>query len=272
VRWPEWKWRAALLAGGWLIGGAGCGPSPVTLPSPPLDTDVAAVAASYQMPTAVVDTSRVDDTYAAVKAALDKLPVDWLPPLVADVLNALQRRLQAAGLPVGPSKDIPSGAKVTAVVEVKRICNGWDGSSTPDEGANGSVTATGLVENGVLKPVGWATAQQCRQQVMPSTASSALNQAATVNGSLDGSLEFYLLGDLPAVTNGAQVLVVFQGTLSVNDRTGYASFDLQLADDFVKFKVSTDNGYVVVTLMGATLQIDAANVSYSCDIASASCQ
>ncbi len=272
MRWPEWKWRAAFLAGGWLIGGAGCGPSPVTLPSPPLGTDVAAVAQSYQMPTAVVDTTKIADTYATVRARLDNLPVDWLPPLVGDVLNTLQKRLDAAGLPDDPSKDVPAGAKVTAVVEIMRVCNGWNGSSTPDEATNGSVSATALVENGRLEPLGWVTAQQCQQQVMPSTASSAINQALTVNAFLDGTLEFYMLGQLPSVTNGAQALVVFQGTASVNGHTGSTSFDLQIAQDAVLFKVSTDNGYVVVTLMGPTLQIAAANASFSCDIASASCQ
>ena len=274
MRWPEWKWRAALLAGGWLIGAAACGPGKVALPAPPLGTDVAAVNASYQMPTAVLDTSQIDQTYMTVKARLDQLPVDWLPPLVADVLNALQKRLQASGLPDSPAmKDIPSGAKVTSVLEVKRICNGWNGSSTPDEAADGSITATALVEEGVLQPVAWATAQQCQEQVMPSSASSALNQALTVNGSLDGSLEFYLLGQLPDATNGADALVAFAGTASVGGQTGSASFDMQLSDDFVKFKVSTDSAgdYVVVTLMGATLQIDGANAGFSCDIGSATC-
>ena len=272
MRWPDWKWRAALLGGGWLIGAAGCGPGQVTLPSPPLGTDVAAVSASYQMPTAVLDTAQIDQTYMTVKATLDTLPVDWLPPLVADVLNAVQKRLQASGLPDSPAKnDIPSGAKVTSVLEVKRVCNGWDGSSTPDEGANGSITATALVEEGVLQPVAWATAQQCHQQVMPSSASSALNQALTVNASLDGSLEFYLLGQLASVTNGADALVAFAGTAGVGDQTGSASFDMQLSDSFVKFKVSIGSDYVVVTLMGSSLQIDGANAGYSCDIGSASC-
>jgi hypothetical protein len=224
------------------------------------------------MPTAVIDTTNVAVTYTAVKAALDKLPVDWLPPLLARVLNALQERLHAAGLSDSPSNTVGSGAKVTATVDVKRICTGWDASSTtPDEAMNGSVTATALVKDGVLQPTAWATASQCHEQVMPSSASSALNQAATVNGSIDGSLEFYLLGQLPTVTNGAQVLVVFQGTLGVNDQTAAASFDFQMSDTFIKFKVAADGGYVVVTLMGPTLQIDAANAGFSCDIASATC-
>jgi hypothetical protein len=272
VRWPDWKWRAALVGGGCLIGLAGCGPEPVTLPSPPLGTDVAAVSQSYQMPTAVLDTSQIDQTYTAVRSALDNLPVDWLPPLVSDLLTTVHNRLDAAGLPSTPNLNLPVGAKVTAVVSVNRVCNGWDGSSTPDQGTNGSVSATAVVQNGVLQPLAWATAQQCHQQVMPSTASSAINQAATVNGFLDGALEFYLLGQLPSVTNGAQLLVVFQGTLGVNDHTASASFDMQLAVGFVKFKVSVNNGYVVVTLMGPTLAIDGANASFSCDIASATCQ
>jgi hypothetical protein len=271
VRWPEWKWRAALLGGSWLIGAGACGPSPVSLPSPPLGTDVAAVAASYQMPTAVLDAAKIDQTYMFVTAVMDKLPVDWLPPLVTDLLNAIQQRLQAAGLPDAPGRTVGSGAQVTAVVDVKRVCNGWDGSSIADEATNGSVTATALVERGVLQPLAWATARQCRQQVMPSSASSAINQALTVNGSLDGTLEFYLLGQLPAVTNGAQALVVFQGTLAVNGRSASPSFDFQMSESFVKFKASTDNGYVVVTLMGATLQIDGANASYTCDVAASAC-
>jgi hypothetical protein len=261
-----------LLGGSWLIGTAGCGPSPVTLPAPPLGTDVAAVAQSYQMPTAVVDTTKIADTYSTVRAALDMLPVDWLPPLVNDVFTAIHNRLDAAGLPSVPSLNLPTGAKVTAVVGVTRVCNGWNGSSTPDEATNGSLSATALVEDGVLQPVGWAVAHQCQQQVMPSTASSALNQAATVNAFLDGALEVYLQGKLPSGSSGVQALVVFQGTLSVNGKSGSASFDLLLTNDFVKFKVPAANGYVVVTLMGATLAIDAANGSFSCDIASATCQ
>jgi hypothetical protein len=262
--------RAAVLGGGLLF--SGCGPGRVTLPSPPLGTDVAAVAASYQAPTAVLDTAHIQQTYMNVQTVLNKLPVDWLPPLVADLLNALQKRLHAAGLPDSPMTTVPSGAKVTSTIDIHRICSGWDASSTtPNEAANGSVTVTALVKDGVLQPTAWAVADQCRERVMPSAASSAVSQALSINGSLDGTIEFYLLGQLPAVTNGAQTLVVVQATLGVGDQTGSASFDMELSGTFVKFKVSTDDGYVVVTLMDSTLAIDGANASFSCDIENASC-
>jgi hypothetical protein len=270
VNRPRQACAAAVLGGGLLFGG--CGPGRVTLPSPPLGTDVAAVAASYQMPTAVLDTAHIQQTYMNVQTALNKLPVDWLPPLISDLLNALQKRLHAAGLPDSPMTTVPSGAKVTSTIDIHRVCSGWDSSSTtPNEAANGAVTLTALVKDGVLQPTAWAVADQCHQTVMPSSASSAVSQALSINGSLDGTIEFYLLGQLPAVTNGAQTLIVVQGTLGVGDQTGSASFDLELSNTFVKFKVPTDDGYVVVTLMGPTLQIDGANASYSCDIASATC-
>lgn len=272
MRWPEWKWRAALLGGGWLIGVAGCGPGTVQLPSPPLGTDVAALAASYQNPTAVLDTTKIQQTYMDVTDAVGNLPVDWLPPLVADALNALQQRLQAAGLPDSPTDDPGTGAKITGYIQVKRICNGWDSSATADEAANGSIQGTAVVQQGKLLPTVWATASQCRAQVVPSAASSALSKVPSINASLDGTLEFYVNGQLGSMANGVQALVVFQGMASVGDHSGSTSFDLLLSGGTVAFKVSTDGGYVVVTLMGATLQIDGANAGFSCDIASASCQ
>ena len=58
---------------------AGCGPGTVTLPTPPMAAETAALVMTYEMPTATLDTSNVDQVFSDAQARLAKLHLDWLP-------------------------------------------------------------------------------------------------------------------------------------------------------------------------------------------------
>ncbi len=58
-----------------------CGPDPVTLPDPPQATETAALVATYQMPTANLDASNIQQVATDAQARLADLHLEWLPGL-----------------------------------------------------------------------------------------------------------------------------------------------------------------------------------------------
>jgi hypothetical protein len=254
----------------------GCGPGNVTLPTPPMQAETAALVMTYQMPTATLDTTKIDQVASDAQARLDQLHLDWLPDLLSNALTQLRSRLDAAGLPDDPA-NMPNMAKgqITAVVTVTRTCVGWsDPAGAPDAGANGQVEVTAIADTGKINPEVWGQATACLTRFPPagSTGPVASNTSGSVNATLDGTLILYLLGPLPVDPADAQMLVIFSGSIGVGTQVASASFDFEISKSQVKFRVPVASGGDAIVTVGTTLGIQGANAGFSCDLTTLTCQ
>jgi hypothetical protein len=265
---------AATLAAAAAAFLVGCGPETITLPDPPMAAETQQLVALYDMPTATLDTAGIDQVRADAQARLEELHLDWLPGVVSDLLVLLRARLDAGSLPTDPAAE-PKGrrAQITAVVELRRICVGWDNpASAPDEATNGALDLTAIVDTGKINPEAWATASACRVRSPPADDGSAIVvMPKVVNATLDGTLIIYALAPLPGDVADAQFLVSFTGSISIGDQTKSASFDFEVVDKSVRFRVPAGGGDAIVTV-GTTLGIQGANAGFSCDLTSLTCQ
>jgi hypothetical protein len=251
-----------------------CGPETITLPEPPMAAETQQLVALYDMPTATLDTSNIDQVRADAQARLAELNVDWLPNLISDLLVRLRTRLDAGGLPSDPASEPKARhAQLTAVANVHRICVGWDNpAGAPDEATNGALDVTAIVDTGKLNPEAWMTATACRVRFPPADNSGAIVvMPKVVNATVDGTLIVYLLAPLPSDPADAQFLVAFNGSITNGDQTKSASFDFEVVNKAVRFRVPANGGDAIVTV-GATFGIQGANASFSCDLTTLTCQ
>jgi hypothetical protein len=253
---------------------ASCGPDTITLPTPPMATETQQLVALYDMPTAMLDTSNIDKVRGDAQARLDELNLDWLPGVVSDALVKLRMRLDDGSLPTDPAAQPQARrAQVTAVVEIQRICMGWDNpASAPDQATNGSLDLTAIVDTGKINPEAWATATACRVRFPAADNSGAIVVTpSVVMATLDGTLIIYLLAPLPTDPTQASFLLTFSGSISTGDQTKSTSFDFQVVDKSIKFRVPANGGDAIVTV-GTTLGIQGANAGFSCDLTTLTCQ
>jgi hypothetical protein len=272
------RWNLVARGGAVFLTGfaLGCGPDTVTLPTPPMQAETAALVMTYQMPTGNLDTSNIDQVRSDAQARLDELHLDWLPDLLSDALARVRTRLEGAGLPADPA-NMPDQrkAQLTAVVTVTRICAGWsDPPGPPDANANGSVVVNAVADSGKLNPEIWGTATSCLARFPPagSTGAVASNTSTVVKATLAGTLILYSLGPLPQNASDAQLLVIFDGTIGVGDKVGSASFDFEIQKTQVKFRVPVSSGGDAIVTVGTTLGIEGANAGFSCDLTTLTCQ
>jgi hypothetical protein len=272
------RWNLVARGGAVFLTGfaLGCGPDTVTLPTPPMQAETAALVMTYQMPTGNLDTSNIDQVRSDAQARLAELHLDWLPDLLSDELIGLRTRLEGAGLPADPaSMPDQHKAQLTAVVTVTRICAGWsDPPGPPDANANGSIVVTAIADTGKLNPEIWGTATSCLARFPPadSTGAAASASSTVVNATVDGTLILYSLGPLPQDKSDAQLLVIFDGTIGVGDKVGSASFDFEISKSQVKFRVPVASGGDAIVTVGTTLGIEGANAGFSCDLTTLTCQ
>jgi hypothetical protein len=254
----------------------GCGPGTVTLPTPPMEAETAALVMTYQMPTGKLDTSNINQVLSDAQTRLNELNLDWLPDLLSDALAQLRTRLDAAGLPDDPTS-MPDTRKgqLTAVVTVTRICAGFSNpAGPPDQATNGSVEVNAIVDTGKLNPEIWGTATSCLALFPPAGSTGAVASATStvVNATLNGTLILYSLGPLPSDPSDAQLLVVFSGSLGVGAQVGSASFDFEISKSQVKFRIPVSSGGDAIVTVGTTLGIEGANAGFSCDLTTLTCQ
>ena len=269
------KRAAAMLAAASAAFLVSCGPETITLPEPPMAAETQQLVALYDMPTATLDTSNVDQARADAQARLAELNLDWLPGVVSDLLARLRTRLDAGSLPTDPASEPKSRrAQVTAVAELHRICVGWDNpASAPDEATNGALDLTAIVDTGKINAEAWATASACRVRFPPAADNSGAIVVAprVVNATIDGMLIIYLLAPLPTDPADASFLLTFSGSISIGDQTKSTSFDFEVVDKAVRFRVPAGGGDAIVTI-GTTLGIQGANAGFSCDVRTLTCQ
>jgi len=259
-----------------LIGAAACAPAAIALPDAPMKAQADAVAAIYESPTGTIDVANIQATLDAVDARLAELHLDWLPALMAESLLRLAQRLSDAGEPTDPDAGIETDRVIiSAVVVVQRVCRGWsDVPGPPDAAANGTTELTAVVDHGRLREDVWGTVAACKTRLEPTDTSSALTVTPSVNLnlSIDGSLDLRLYGPLPRSVGVAKFLLLFSGRLGIDDRTTDSSFDFRVLDGHFDFRVAVGDGDAIVELGATTISLRASNGTFTCDLASRSCQ
>lgn len=255
---------------------AGCGPGTLTLPESPKAAETAALIAVYDMPTAVLDLDRAKQVASDARDRLADLNLDWFPALVSDALSKARRRLLDSGLPDDPATPAEeSHPLLRAVVEVHRICPGWDDpAGSPDENVNGDVDLTAIVDAGRLAPEMWGVASGC-QLLHPAATGSAVVVGPTdlpaLKAFVDGTLIVYALAPLPDVPAAGQFFVSFEGTIGVFGATRSVGFDFEYLAGTVKFRVPVASGGDAIVTVGPTIGIQGANGGFSCDVATLTC-
>jgi hypothetical protein len=228
------------------------------------------------MPTAVLDTSGAAAAASDAQARLADLNLDWLPGTVTDVLIRVRRRLVTSSLPVDPAEpEDTSRPIIRAVVDLKRICVGWDvPAGPPDEAANGAIDVTAIVETGRINSELWGTAHACKMRFAPSDAAAVVGGPVgptVLNATLDGTLIVYTLAPLPDDAKNAEFLLRFEGSIGANGQVRDASFDFEYRAGSVSFRVPVASGGDVIVTVGTTLGIRAANGGFSCDLTTGAC-
>ena len=267
--------RSVLYAVAAAIAAGACDQA-VTLPAPPRQAEVDAVAASYDNPTGTIDAANIAATLDGIEAQLAAMQVDLLPTLIAEELIRLARRIDDASL----TSDTEDGAdtakhtQVDAVVDLTRVCRGWsDTAGLPDKTANGFVEMTGVVDDGVLRPDLWGGASACKTRLDGADASAiSVTPSPSVNLSIDGTLDVRLYGPLPRSVGEAKFLLLFSGRLGTDDRTVDTSFDFRVLDGQLAFRYAVSDGEIIVEVGLTSLSLRGSNATFTCDLASRSCQ
>lgn len=243
--------------------------SKLDIPTPPKQAETQAIVAEYENPTGSVDIARVQSVLDAVNAKLPNLNLDWLPNFASDLLTTLNDRLQQSSLPDSPDASVETHHFIlSAVVDLHRICPGFDNPPGPVDPANGRVDSTGVVKDGTLEPEVWGIAAGCK-------TSLSLYGGAAVSGNatLDGTVILYLLGRLPTSASNARFLFWYDGQLGIANQTGETSIDFRVFDGLVGFRVPVSDGNIVVEMgNGSSVTLLASNGTFVCDLTARSCQ
>lgn len=248
---------------------AGCGPDPVVLPTPPMQTEMAALVAAYDSPTGTFDTAKAEDTLMRAQARLDELQLDWVPDLMSEVLARVDSRLDDNGLSGDPATltdTDPDRPIIDAYATVHRICKGWvDTAGQPDEATNGSIEITAVVEDGFLNRAAWGTATNCHARMLP------VGKAA-FDGYLDGTVILYLEGALTQDVSQARFLFYLTGSMGVAGRMASGSFDFRFIEGKIEYRLQQpEDGDIVIVVGVTTLGVRDRTGMYTCDLVTRMC-
>lgn len=243
--------------------------SKLDIPTAPMQAETQALAAEYDLPTGSVDVAHAQETLDAINAAAPTLDLAWLPKFAADLLASLNDRLEQSGLPDDPDASTETHHFIlSAVVDLHRICEGFDNPPGPVDAANGKIDATAVVENGTLHPEIWGIATGCK-------TSLSLFGGPTLSGNatLDGTVILYLLGPLPTGVANARFLFQFNGQIGIGNQTASSSIDFRVFDGRLDFRVPVGDGTIVVEMgTGSVVTLRASNGTFVCDLSALSCQ
>lgn len=248
---------------------AGCGPDPVVLPTPPMQTEMAALVAAYDSPTGTFDTAKAEDTLMRAQARLNELQLDWVPELMSEVLARIDSRLEQNGLSGDPATltdTDPDRPIIDAYATVHRVCKGWvDDAGQPDEASNGSIDITAVVEDSYLNRDAWGTATNCHARMLPAGK-------AAFDGFLDGTVILHLEGALTQDVSQARFLFYLTGSMGVAGKMASGNFDFRFIAGNIEYRLPQPEGGDIVIIAGATtLGVRDRTGMYSCDLVSRTC-
>jgi hypothetical protein len=235
-----------------------------------MQAETQAIAADYETPSGSLNIALVQGALDAANAKLPNLDLDWLPNFAADLLSSFNHRLEQSGLPDNPDASVETQHFIlSAVLDVHRICEGFDNPPGPVDSANGAVDATAVVQGGRLEAEVWGVATGCKTPL----AVFGGGQVLSGNATLDGMLILYLLGPLPSSVSNARFLFTFNGQIGIGNQTASSSIDFRVFDGRVDFRVPVTDGNVIVEAgTGSSVTLRASNGTFVCDLTALSCQ
>jgi hypothetical protein len=265
------RWLTPALA---AVTASACAPSEVVLPEPPMTDETAQVISAYQSPTGTIDFAHIDMQLDRAEARLEELHLSWLPDLVADVLVSLEARLEDGELPTDPSRTPESAdPRISAALTVHRVCKGWSSPpGAPDEAANGSIDLTAVVGGSALRRDLWGVATNCHSIVDPP------GDTPPQMAFLDGTLIILLEGALPKRPGDANMVFLLNGRLdtsevpTVANESRTASRDFRISDGQLEFRLSVDDGDIIVTVGATSFTLRGRNGTFTCDLKTHSCR
>jgi hypothetical protein len=243
--------KRKLLVAAAALGLGACDEDEITLPAPP---DVSGTRAVYDNPTGTLAPDRLPCAAAAAVAAIDDSQLDGLGQLLDEGLADLRRRLADSGLPTDDREQRDDEERrLRGSIVLTHICRGWDPTATlPDQGKNGALTLTAVVDDGKLQSVVWGTASSClaREQVLDQTA-----LATTINLFFDGQLIVGLDRGLPDADDDdgdgqstTGFLVIVSGTVGTEQRRASVDADFRVRFPVLEVRVPGDGGDVIAVV------------------------
>jgi len=254
-----------------LLAVSGCGDNGPTLPESPMAEQMTDIAAIYENPTGTIDVASIQATLDAVDARLTELHLDWLPALISEALVRLSERIDDVGLVSEGDAEAPTKHTIIdAVVELERVCRGWTDSVVPDP-TNGTINLTAVIEDGRLHQDVWGTATACQTRLDPLDTSVG-GDLLSLNLSVDAALDVRLYGPLPRNGGEAKFLLLFEGRLGTEERSTDTSFDFLVLDGHLAFRFAVSDGDIIVEIGVTSISLRGSNATFTCDLASRSCQ
>lgn len=248
-----------------------CGPDPIDYPSPP--EEARAILATYEKPTGTVDAADAALIAARASERIDALDIDWLPEVMSRALVRLRERFEVGGLPLDPAATVdPDRPTIIALVDLEQVCSGWSvPPGPPNEAENGSIQLFAKVDNTRLRRELWGTASNCRSRISPSTRFAQVVTSPALNVTLNGSLLLSLYAPLPEEEADAAFFMSFEGELGREGQLRPLSFDFRAINSQIEIREAVDDGEVIIGRGLGTVSVRGQNASYTCDLATLSC-
>ena len=248
-----------------------CGPDPIDYPSPPEEAQ--AILATYESPTGTVDAADAAVVAARASARIDELDIDWLPELMGRVLVRLRERFEVGGLPLDPAAIVdPDRPTIIALIDLEHVCSGWSvPPGPPNEAENGSIQLFAKVDNTRLRRELWGTASNCRWRISQRMGLAQVVTSPALNVALNGSLLLSLYAPLPKEEAEAAFFMSFDGELGREEQLRPLSFDFRTINRQIEIREPVDDGEVIVGRGAGTVSVRGQNASYTCDLATLTC-
>ena len=243
--------------------------------------DMSQLLADFSSPSADVDAQTMVDLRATIAETtavffgvgnLEFLLGDLLGGLSEDEVSeeseaALQSSLTVREQPATLGDASLEGEGFLRVV---RICNGWEGGTTPDEEADGNIDLTVGFTAERVDPVVWGTFSNCRYAVTGADGEmSNMLMRGTVNIWLGEDATFDSLGEY-----GQHPFVVSIAGLIALGESELEQLDFRFVPESGEFslKIQTRGGHVLYTpFTGQDQRVEGANGSWTCDFEASLC-
>ncbi len=238
---------------------ASCGDE-TEIPEPP---DMSGVLAQYQAPTApldevtIVEAAEDLDRKVMMVTSLDGMSFIW------DAFGADEGQEEIAegenGLRIHKQAAEVGGASVDAggYMKVTRICNGWDGGTSPLS-SDGKMQLTAIADDAGFAPVIWGNFLDCRQGVLPG-GEAAEFQRAFLNSNINVHIEdFGRIDELPTTFH-------LSGNITINDEPQPTELSFRvLPAEGIEIILETSKGNIIL-LLADPPRFRASNGDWSCD-------
>jgi hypothetical protein len=223
--------------------------------------DLSMLAAAYDNPTGTIQPSELA---CRAQDAFQQLTQERLPEVraaISDALVSLREWLQSSGLPLDGTTIDDKAARVRAVVNVHRICRGWDANvTTPNASKDGRIELSAYVDTQGLHRTLWGQAINCQGRVSPAMLE--------VPVFLNGTLAIYLQQGL---RSGGETTFTVQlsGEVGGPDNRHPVNWDFSASTEGLEIRLPTADGHVIASIQNGIGQLRTAAGEFAFDEATA---